>query len=110
MQLYLAVALAVAALLVAASGVAAIARRRVLPVNRRPVHRPRLHGWGQVTVAAGLLAQALFGLPNGDIGTRQWGTLTGSALLLAGVVTIAISHRPGGDRRQQDTPPAVGPR
>lgn len=98
-MLYLAIPLVLLALLIAASGVAAVTRGWVLPTNRKAVHRPRLYGWGQLTVAFALCCQALFGLLISAPGTRQWGTLTGSALLLAGLIVMMVSQRKGGHRR-----------
>lgn len=93
MKLYVAIPVVLVAPLFAASGAAAVARGRVLPTNRRPVHRPRLYGWAQLTVAFALCWQLVFLLALDDIGTRQWGTLAGSVLLLAGLVAMAVSHR-----------------
>ncbi|MFF2852476.1 hypothetical protein ACFVT5_40180 [Streptomyces sp. NPDC058001] len=93
MKLYLALALVLFASLVFASGVAAVTRGWVLPVNRRTIHRPRLHGWGQLLIAFALCCQAVFGLMISDIPTRQWGTLTGSALLLTGLLIMGLSQR-----------------
>ncbi|MEW1719539.1 hypothetical protein [Streptomyces sp. NPDC093109] len=98
MKLYLLIPVALVALLIAASGIAAVSRGWILPVNRRTVHRPRLHGWGQLTIAVALCWQAGFFLA-GDIDVRQFGTLSGSALLLAGIIVMTLSHRPGGDQR-----------
>ncbi|ELS57249.1 hypothetical protein [Streptomyces viridochromogenes] len=99
MKLHLAVPLTLLALLIAASGVAAVTRGWVLPTNRKPVGRPRLYGWGQLLVAFALCCQAVFGFVISDSGSRQWGTLTGSALLLAGIVVMMVSHRNGGHRQ-----------
>jgi len=104
MQLYVGLPLFLAALLIAASGVAAVTRGWVLPTNRKPVHRPRLYGWGQLVLAFALCWQAVFGLIIDDVGTRQWGTLTGSALLLAGLVVMMVSHRAPGNRQGTGTP------
>ncbi|WP_406261553.1 hypothetical protein [Streptomyces nigra] len=51
MKVYLAVLLAPMALLIAASGLAAVTSGWVLPMNRRHVRTPRLYGWGQLVVA-----------------------------------------------------------
>ncbi|MFB7554156.1 hypothetical protein [Streptomyces sp. NPDC056154] len=109
MMLYLAVLLVLPALLFAASGVAALTRGWVLPVNRRPVHRPRVFGWGQLVAAAALCWQVLFLLVLNDpdiLGPdiRGWGSLPGSALLLTGLVLMMLSRRPGGDRQGSGTP------
>lgn len=104
MQLYLAIALVLPALLIAASGTAAVTRGWVFPTNRLPVRRPRLFGWGQLVVACALCWQAVFLLVLSDPGTRQWGTLTGSVLLLTGLIVMTVSRRTGGDRQGSGTP------
>lgn len=104
MRLCIAVFLVSAASLIAASGVAAVARGWVFPGNRRPVHRVRLYGWGQLVVAAALCCQLVFGLVVDDIGLRQWGTLTGGGLLLTGFLVMAVSQGPGGRRRDDGMP------
>ncbi|WP_329615909.1 hypothetical protein OG244_24930 [Streptomyces brevispora] len=99
MKFYLAMPLVLVALLIAASGVAAVARGWVLPTNRLPILRPRLYGWGQLLVAFALCWQVLFLLVLSDSGTRQWGTLAGSVLLLAGLVVMTVSRRASGGRQ-----------
>ncbi|MGP4049775.1 hypothetical protein [Streptomyces sp. 2A115] len=39
-----------------------------------------------------------------DPGTRQWGTLTGSALLPSGLIVMMVSQRTGGNRQGSGTP------
>ncbi|MEU2134047.1 hypothetical protein [Streptomyces sp. NPDC018352] len=97
MKLYLAVPVVLLALLIAASGVAAVSRGWVLPVNRRPVCHPHLYGWGQLVVAFALCWQMVFLLVPGNPDTRQWGTLTGSVLLLTGLIVMKVSHHMGRD-------------
>lgn len=104
MRLYLAVPLVLLALLIAASGVAAISRGWVLPTNRRRVRHPRTYGWGQLMVAFALCWQMVFLLVLNHLGTLQWGTLTGSALLLTGLIVMMVSHHTGGNRRGSGTP------
>ncbi|MER7690838.1 hypothetical protein [Streptomyces sp. NPDC097610] len=104
MKLYLVVPMVLVALLIAASGVAAVSRGWVLPTNRRPVRRPRLYGWGQLMVAFALCWQMVFLLVLRGPGTRQWGTLTGSALLLTGLIVMMVSHHTDGNRRGSGTP------
>ncbi|MGW3656911.1 hypothetical protein ACWD6R_14995 [Streptomyces sp. NPDC005151] len=109
LKLYLAIPVVLLALLVAASGVAAITRGWVLPTNRRPVHRPRLYGWGQLVAAFALCWQVVFllVLSDPDIldpAIRGWVTLTGSALLLTGLILMMLGHRTGGNRQSNGTP------
>ncbi|MER8089860.1 hypothetical protein ACIO6T_20970 [Streptomyces sp. NPDC087532] len=109
MKLCIAIFLALSALLIAASGAAAVTRGWVLPVYRRPVHRPRVLGWGQLVAAAALCWQVLFLLVLDDpdiLGPdiRGWGSLPGGALLLTGPVLMMLSRRPGGDRQGNGTP------
>ncbi|WP_055629771.1 hypothetical protein [Streptomyces hirsutus] len=104
MRLYLAIPSVVVALLFAASGAAAVARGWVLPWNRRSVRRVRLYGWGQLVAAFGLCWQVVFGLVISGPGIRQWGTLTGSGLLLTGLIVMTVSQRPGADRQGSGTP------
>ncbi|MBD0843580.1 hypothetical protein [Streptomyces sp. TRM68416] len=96
MRLYLGIPVVVPALLIAASGAAAVTRGRVLPTNRKHIRRPRVYGWGQLVMAIALCCQALFGLMADDLDIRQWGTLTGSALMVTGIIVIAVSQRTPG--------------
>ncbi|MFD9036696.1 hypothetical protein ACFVZW_37030 [Streptomyces sp. NPDC059567] len=93
MTLYAAVPLVLIASLVAASGVAAVTRGWVLPMNRRYVRAPRLYGWGQLVMAFAMCWQVVFGLVISDSATRQWGTLTGGAILLVGLFLMAAAQR-----------------
>jgi len=94
----------VLALLIAASGVAAMTRGWVLPTHRRPVRRTRLYGCGQLVVAVALSCQAVFGLMTDNLDARRWGTLTGSLLMVAGIVVIGVSRRSAGRRHGTETP------
>ncbi|MBL3665146.1 hypothetical protein JL475_03755 [Streptomyces sp. M2CJ-2] len=110
MELYLDIPFVLAVLavlvasLIAASGVAAVTRGWVLPVNRPRVHRVRLYGWGQLGVAFGLCCQVLFGLMISNPGIRSLVTLTGSGLLLSGIIVMMVSQRPGANRQGSGTP------
>ncbi|MFI5757208.1 hypothetical protein [Streptomyces sp. NPDC051569] len=104
MKLYIAVPVVLLASLIAASGVAAVSRGWVIPANRRPVRRPRLYGWGQLLVAFALCWQMVFLLALSDPDTRQWGTLTGSVLLLTGLIVMMVSYRGAGDRQAGGKP------
>ncbi|MFF8382169.1 hypothetical protein [Streptomyces kanasensis] len=99
MRLYLGIPVVLLGLLTAASGMAAITRGWALPTNRKSVHRPQLYGWGQLMMATALGWQAVFGLLIDDLGTRHWGTLTGSLLMVTGIIVIAVSHRTAGHQR-----------
>ncbi|MFF7967900.1 hypothetical protein ACFZC3_21430 [Streptomyces sp. NPDC007903] len=104
MKLYVAVPLVLLALLIAASGVAAVAGGWVLPVNRRRVRAPRIHGWGQLVVAFALCWQLVFGLMIGDSEVRPSGTLIGATILLGGVIVMMVSQLAGGNRKRGGTP------
>ncbi|MEU9421180.1 hypothetical protein [Streptomyces sp. NPDC048272] len=104
MKLYLAAPLVLIALLIAASGVAAVTRGWVLPMNRRHVRSPRLYGLGQLVSAFALCWQVVFGLVISDAGTRHWGTLTGGAILVAGLMVMLAGQLAGGSRARADTP------
>jgi hypothetical protein len=102
-KLYLAVPLLLFALFIAASGVAAITRGWVLPVNRRHVRSPRIYGWGQLAVAFALCSQVVFGLVIRDPGARPSGTLIDAAILVAGLVVMTVGQFAGGHRKGDST-------
>lgn len=104
MKIFIGVPLVLVALLIAASGVAAVTRGWVLPMNRGRVRAPRIHGWGQLIVAFALCWQLVFGFLIGDVDVRQVGTLAGSVLLPAGIVVMLVGQLGGGRRK-----PAVRP-
>ncbi|MFJ6573751.1 hypothetical protein ACIQNU_40780 [Streptomyces sp. NPDC091292] len=104
MKYYIILPCLLAAALLAASGVAHVTHGWVLPRNRRTIHRPRIHGWGQLIAAFALFCQVFFGLMISDIDIRQWGTLSGSALLLTGLVVMMIGQRPGRTPEKPSTP------
>ncbi|MFG2819968.1 hypothetical protein ACGFX4_11140 [Kitasatospora sp. NPDC048365] len=97
MKLYLAVPLAIVALLTAASGIAALSRGWLLPSYRRHVRRPRLYGWGQLVVAFALSWQVVFLLAVGT-SSREWATMTGSGFMLVGLLLLLAGQRPGRNR------------
>ncbi|MEU6522429.1 hypothetical protein ABZ892_06130 [Streptomyces sp. NPDC046924] len=96
MGLYLAIPSVVVALLIAASGVAAVTRGWVLPWNRRRVRRVRLYGWGQLVMASGLCCQVVFGLVIRGPSVRAWGAMSGIALLMTGCIVMMVSQFGGG--------------
>jgi hypothetical protein len=102
-KIYLAVPVVLLASLFVASGVAAIRRGWVLPMNRRHVRLPRPYGWGQLVVAFALCWQLVFGLAVDTFGIRQWGTLTGSGMLLIGLVLMMRGQRGTGGRKDGST-------
>ncbi|MFD8985095.1 hypothetical protein [Streptomyces sp. NPDC059564] len=104
MKLYLAAPLVLVALLIATSGVAAVIRGWVLPMNRRHVRSPRLYGSGQLVTAFALCWQVVFGLVISDAGTRQWGALTGGAMMVAGLIVMLAGQLAGGRREGSGTP------
>ncbi|MGW5372739.1 hypothetical protein ACWER6_28550 [Streptomyces sp. NPDC004009] len=83
-------------LLIAASGLAAVTRGWVLPMNRRHVRAPRLYGWGQLVVAFALCWQLVSGLMISDSDARPLGTLIGAVMLLAGIVVMLVGQLAGG--------------
>ena len=103
MKVYLVVLLAPVALLIAASGLAAVTSGWVLPMNRRHVRTPRLYGWGQLVVSFALFWQVIFGVIISDSSARPWGTLIGSAMLLAGLVVMMVGQLAGRDRGSRHT-------
>ncbi|MEI5034941.1 hypothetical protein RB201_26525 [Streptomyces sp. S1A(2023)] len=102
MRLHLGIPAILVALLIAASGIAALARGWVLPTNRKHVRRPQLYGWGQLVVAFALCCQVTFGLMTKDLDTRQWGTLIGSVFMVAGILVIAVSQYTAGRRQRRN--------
>ncbi|WP_326773200.1 hypothetical protein [Streptomyces sp. NBC_01445] len=104
MTLYIAVPLVLLALLYAASGVAAVTRGWVPPMNRRHVHAPRIYGWGQLTVAFALCWEAAFGVLISDSGIWPSAPLVGSAILVAGFIVMMVGQRAGGKRERGGTP------
>lgn len=104
MKFYVAIPVVLLAFLIAASGIAAITRGWVLPTNRRPVHRPRLYGWGQLVAAFALCWQQVFFWVFSDPGIRQWGSLSGSALLLTGLIVMMLSYGTVGNQQGSSTP------
>ncbi|MGX1675422.1 hypothetical protein [Streptomyces sp. NPDC055400] len=94
MELFVAIPLVLLALLFAVLGVAAVTRGWVLPMNRRRVRNPRLYGWGQLVVAFALCWQAIF-LVISDPGTRAWGTLIGSVVLVVGLGVMLVGQLAG---------------
>ncbi|MFG2879384.1 hypothetical protein ACGFYU_31000 [Streptomyces sp. NPDC048337] len=104
MMFYLALPIVLVAMLVAASGVAAIARGWVLPMNRRHIRSPRLYGWGQLAVAFALFWQVVFGLVISDSRTRQWGAMTGAGILVAGLIVMMAGQFASGNRERSGTP------
>ncbi|MGW5201630.1 hypothetical protein [Streptomyces spiralis] len=103
MKPYLAVPLALLALLIASSGAAAVTSGWVLPLNRRDVRAPRIYGWGQLVVAFALCWQPALGLMISDSGARPSGTLIGAALLLAGIVVMMVGQLAGGAEGRRHT-------
>ncbi|MGA5606138.1 hypothetical protein ACPCUF_34860 [Streptomyces griseoincarnatus] len=101
MRLYLGISVILLAVLIAASAIAALTRGWVLPTNRKHVIRPQFYGWGQLVIAIALCCQAAFGLMTNDLDTRQWGTLTGSVLMVTGILVIAVSRRATGHRQRR---------
>ncbi|MEV6330639.1 hypothetical protein [Streptomyces sp. NPDC051909] len=108
MKLYLAIPIVLAALLFTASGLAAVTRGWVLPMNRRHVRNTRVYGWGQLVVAFAFCWQVVFGLVISSSGARASGTVIGGVLLLAGLVTMLVGQLADGARKGGDAAPGSG--
>ncbi|MEV6116608.1 hypothetical protein AB0L59_30075 [Streptomyces sp. NPDC052109] len=91
MELYFAVPLVLVALLVAASGIAAIASGWVLPMrwNRHQIRRVRLHGYGQLTVAFALCWQVV--VSSTALSDSGWADDVSLASVLTGIILMAVS-------------------
>ncbi|MFJ9643222.1 hypothetical protein ACWEPM_31420 [Streptomyces sp. NPDC004244] len=90
---YLALPVGAVALLLAASGTAALVRAWIPPWQRRYIVRPRLFGWAQLFVAAGLGIQ-LIGLLAVDAAYRPVITMPGVVVLLLALVLTTRAQRP----------------
>ncbi|WP_424214076.1 hypothetical protein ACN20G_19495 [Streptomyces sp. BI20] len=96
MSAFIAVPLVLAALFLTGCGVAAATRGWVLPVSRRHVRDTRLHGMGLLLISSAMCWHAVFGTVVEDRGTREWFTLAGGAILVAGILVLgAAQHAPG---------------
>ncbi|MEK0099272.1 hypothetical protein WDA79_12385 [Streptomyces sp. A475] len=79
-------------LLVVALGIVTLRTGWILPMARRHVTRPRLHGLGALLAGASVVLQGLFYfrlLPSVSWEARFF---SGNALLFAGLVLIALSQ------------------
>ena len=103
MKFYLAIPLVLLAMLITASGIAAVSRGWVPSWNRRRVRAPRVYGWGQLVVALALCWQLVFELAVSD-DAQPAGTLIGSAILVAGLVVMLVSQLTGDSRKGDGTP------
>ncbi|MFB7110232.1 hypothetical protein [Streptomyces sp. NPDC056291] len=103
MKVYMAIAGVLIALLIAASGVAGITRGWVPPMNRRPVHRPRLYGWGQLVCAFGILGNGVFWLVLTDPDIRPWGALFSNMLGLTGIILMMMGRYRSRNRQGRGT-------
>ncbi|MGW4824078.1 hypothetical protein ACWEP4_35350 [Streptomyces sp. NPDC004227] len=104
MRLYFDLFYGLTVLLFAASGVAAVTRGWVFPMDRRRVRRVRLFGWGQLVMAFALCWQVVFGLAISGPYIREWGATSGIPLLLTGFIVMMLSHWVGGNRQGSGTP------
>lgn len=91
--LYVLVPIGVIALLLAASGVAALGRGWLLTWQRRHIVRLRLFGWVRLLIAAALGSQVI-GLPAVDPVYRSVVTVPGVEVVLLGLVLITRAQRP----------------
>ncbi|MFJ5217194.1 hypothetical protein ACIP98_21030 [Streptomyces sp. NPDC088354] len=99
MNLYIAIPLALLTSLIAASGIAAVVCGWIPPWGRRYVRRPRLYGSGQLIVAASLSWHWIFVVLIDNPWSHQWGSLTGSVILLIGLLVTWIGQSSGGSQR-----------
>ncbi|MFG2885642.1 hypothetical protein ACGFYV_25685 [Streptomyces sp. NPDC048297] len=95
MHMYLVAGAWLVVALAAAGGIAAIATDWVPPWIRRRVVRPRLWGYGTLTMTLGLTLLLLLG-PFEDAGFGAVGFFGYCGLFLAGGIMQALSQRPGG--------------
>ncbi|MGW0793554.1 hypothetical protein [Streptomyces sp. NPDC002692] len=103
MGLYLAVPLGLLALLIAASGVAAVARGWVPPMHRGFVRRVRLYGWGQLVFALGLCWQAVSETVDDAPGVWHWEGDAAAGMVVVGLCLVGLSQRPVRGVRQDTT-------
>ncbi|MFE3628369.1 hypothetical protein [Streptomyces goshikiensis] len=89
---YLAIPIGVMALLLAASGVAALSRGWLLPLQRRYVVRVRLFGWAQLLISAALGVQLVGNLVV-DPPYSSAVTMPGVVVLFLGLVLITRAQR-----------------
>jgi hypothetical protein len=94
MALYLGIPLGLMALLVAVSGVAALCRGWLLPMQRQYIVRPHLFGWAQLAIALALVIQVAGAVLVKADGLRSGVTMSGAAVLLGGVLLIVQAQRP----------------
>ncbi|MFF4487246.1 hypothetical protein ACFY0F_12240 [Streptomyces sp. NPDC001544] len=93
MHIYLVVAAALAVGLLAAAGIAAVARDWVVPWGRGRIVRPRLWGYGALLGAVGT-ALFLFLGPLADAEPRPL-PVVGQLMLMAGLLLQYLAQRPG---------------
>ncbi|MFE3269747.1 hypothetical protein [Streptomyces sp. NPDC059215] len=103
MGLYLAVPLGLLALLIAASGVAAVARGWVAPMHRGLVRRVRLYGWGQLLFGLGLCSQAVLQSVDDAPGIWLWEGDAAAGMVIAGLCVVGLSQRRARGVRQDTT-------
>ncbi|MFF3897378.1 hypothetical protein ACFYY3_30275 [Streptomyces sp. NPDC001812] len=101
MRLYLAIPSVVMALLIAASGVAAVTRGWVPPWLRSSVRRVRLYGLGQLVVAFGLCWYAASWTVFSD---SEWGNGFGFPLMATGSILMVVSRNTGRNRQGTGMP------
>ncbi|MFG2877631.1 hypothetical protein ACGFYU_21985 [Streptomyces sp. NPDC048337] len=91
--LYVAVPVGAVAVLLAVSGAATLSRGWMPPWQRRHIVRPKLFGWAQLLIAAGLGVQ-LVGLLAVDPSYRPVVTMPGTVVLLLAMALTALAQRP----------------
>ncbi|MEW2636005.1 hypothetical protein AB0903_31290 [Streptomyces sp. NPDC048389] len=91
---YVGVTVGVLALLVAALGILAVRTGWLLPAQRRHIVRPRMFGYAQLLVAAGLATQVVAALLVADPAAQGYVRFAGLAVMLVAPGMIWAAQRP----------------
>lgn len=94
MNVYVGVPVGVLALFVAVLGVLAVRTGWLLPGQRKHIVRPRLFGWAQLLVAAGLAMQVIAAVLVADPAAQGYVRFAGLAVMLVAPGMIWAAQRP----------------
>lgn len=94
MNVYVGIPVGVLALVVAALGVVAVRTGWLLPAQRKHIVRPRLFGWAQLLVAAGLALQVAAVVLVTDPAAQGYVRFAGLAVMLVAPGMIWAAQRP----------------